>query len=73
MQSKWVDILTSAQLDAQYALTASIDPSFAERDRKWWESRTAQQLKQEMHYAWNCATGDSYQRARSYLSLMEAA
>lgn len=73
MQSKWVDILTPQQLNAQYDLTASIDPRFAKVDREWWESRTEQQLRCEKAYAWNCASGDSYQRAASYLSMMGAA
>lgn len=43
-KSPWVDILTTGELDARYALTASLDPRFAASQRRWYEARTAAEL-----------------------------
>ena len=64
--SKWNTILTAAELDAHYALTAKLDPSFAKNDRAFWESRTATQLKVLRSQAWNCNDADIYQMASTY-------
>lgn len=66
--SKWVDILTVEELDALYALTAKIDPSFARQDREWWESRSIAQLSALKHQAWLTNDADQFQRAGSYLA-----
>jgi hypothetical protein len=70
---KWNSVLTTEQMEAQYALTASIDPSFARADRQFWESRTAPQLRALKAGAWDACEPDTYQRAASYLALSAVA
>ena len=69
MASQWTDILSSAELDAQYALTASLDPAFARRQREFYEVRTIPQLQALAAQAWNCGDPDGYQLARSHAAL----
>lgn len=74
--SPWVHLLTAEELEARHALTARLDPGFAKREREFWETRTAAQLRVLEHQALRCADADQYQRARSYaarLDLAEAA
>ena len=66
---RWTDLLSREELDAQYALCATIDPAFARQDREWWESRTIPQLRVLRAQAWNIPDGDQWQRACSYLAL----
>lgn len=73
MESQWTDILSAAELDAQYALTASLDPAFARRQREFYEGRTVPQLQALATQAWNCCDPDGYQLARSHAALQEAA
>jgi hypothetical protein len=68
----WSKILSPAEIEAHHALTASIDLDFATGDRKWWQSRTANELRAEMNGSWNCNCGTTYQLARSYLAILEA-
>lgn len=69
MANAWSTILTQAELDAQYALTASLDPRFAKLEREWFLSRTANQLKATAAGAWDSNDPTTYQWARSYLAL----
>lgn len=68
MSSPWTTLLTAADLDARYALTASLDPAFARREREFYESRSANQLRALRTQAWNCSEGDAYQLAQTYLA-----
>ena len=71
--SAWNTILTAAELDAHYALTASLDPRFAKSERDFYESRTINQLRVLAAQAWDCNEPTGYQLARSYLALAVAA
>ena len=70
--SAWNAILTAAELDAHYALTASLDPRFAKSERTFYESRTPAQLRVLAAQAWDCCEPTGYQLARSYLALVVA-
>lgn len=70
--SQWTHILTKSEIDAHHALTASIDPSFARKQREFYESRTPSDLQVLKHEAWLCCTPDTYQLAASYLALHNA-
>ena len=69
-QSSWTHVLSRAELDTLHELTERLDPRFARSSKAFWESRTADQLETEKFYAWNASDADSYQKARSYLALM---
>lgn len=69
--SPWTCTLTADELEAHYTLTASIDPSFAKRERTFWESRTEGQLRALAAQAWNTNDSDQYQIARTYLAMRE--
>jgi hypothetical protein len=67
--SQWSKILTPAEIDAYHALIARLDAAFATGDRKWWMSRTADELRAEAAASWNANTPTTYQLARSYLAM----
>ena len=69
--SAWNTILTAPELDAHYALTASLDPRFAKGERTFYESRTPAQLRVLAAQAWDCCEPTGYQMARSYAALAE--
>jgi hypothetical protein len=69
--SAWNTILTAAELNAYYALTASLDLRFAKDERTFYESRTPAQLQVLAAQAWDCCDPTGYQMARSYNSLKE--
>jgi hypothetical protein len=64
--SQWSHILNRQEIDAYHSLTASIDPSFAAKDRAFYESRTDAQLDTLAAQAWNSNQPTPYQLARSY-------
>lgn len=66
MTNAWTDTLTTEQLEAYYTLTAKIDPAFAARDRKFWETRSYDQCNSLMFGAWQANNSDMYLMARSY-------
>lgn len=67
--SKWNTLLTAGELEALYALTKRLDPAFAARERKFWESRTTAQLETIVDQSWLCNDAESYQVAKSLLAL----
>lgn len=69
--SKWNEILDREQLDAQYALSASLDPGFAKRQRAFYDAQSADQLSALMHQSWLCNDPDGYQLARSHRALLK--
>ena len=69
--SPWNTILTAQELDAQYALTASLDPRFAREQRAFYEGRTLNQLRVHATQAWDCCEPTAYQLARSHAALVE--
>ena len=69
--SPWNTILTAQELDAHYAITASLDPRFAREQRAFYEGRTLNQLRVHATQAWDCCEPTSYQMARSYAPLAE--
>lgn len=69
--SQWSHILTADELDARFALTASLDARFARSQREWYETRTVNELRSAMNGAWNANDSDGYQLARSFLALKE--
>lgn len=68
--SHWSALLTREQIEAQRAITAKLDPTFAKLDAEFWDTRTADQLRNLAWGAWNCNEGGAYQMARSLLALM---
>jgi 5-methylcytosine-specific restriction endonuclease McrBC GTP-binding regulatory subunit McrB len=66
----WVDVLSQDELDELHETTASLDPSFAAASRRFWESRTENELSALVHQAWLSNDGDQYQLARSYRARM---
>lgn len=69
--SHWTDILSLADLDAHYALTASLDPRFAKAQRAFYENRTLEQLNALVAQAWRCNEPTSYQLARSHAAIVK--
>jgi hypothetical protein len=69
--SQWSDILFPAEIEARYALTASLDPRFAKSERDFYEGRTLNQLKALVAQAWDANEPTAYQLARSYAALAE--
>jgi len=68
MTSQWNTILDQAGLDAHYALTAQLDPAFAQREREFYNTRTVNQLRVLKDQAWLCNEPTGYQMAASYLA-----
>lgn len=71
MSNPWMDLMTAEELAARTAETAKLDPAFAARDKAFYESRTAGDLRSLATQAWNCSQSEGYQVARSYLALKE--
>lgn len=71
-QWPWSHILSREEIEAQHALTASLDPHFAREQRQFYEGRTASQLAVLASQAWNSNDPDGYQMARSYAALQVA-
>lgn len=69
----WGQAPTTAELEAAYALTASLDPAFAATDRAWWESRTLVQLQSQRGYAYNLSNEEMYARANYYIDRITGA
>ena len=69
--SPWNTILTAQELDAHYALTASLDPRFAREQRTFYEGRTLNQLRFHATQAWDCCEPTAYQLARSHAASHE--
>ena len=67
--SSWTHVLTPEQLAARHALTASLDPAFAERERRWYGARAESELRCLMYWAMNTAEDGAYQLGRTYLAL----
>ena len=70
MNNQWSHILTAAELDAHWALTAKLDPRFARQCREFYESRTASQLRVLVAQSWDCCEPTGYQLARSHAALL---
>ncbi len=64
--SQWVKVMTAQEIDDFYALTASLDPTFAQRQRAFYEGRTLDQLNAHAAQAWNCCDPTGYMLARSH-------
>lgn len=73
MASHWSHLLTRAEIDAQRATAAALDPAYARRDAEWWDSRTDAQLRAARVGAWDCNEGGTFQMASSLLALRGAA
>ena len=69
-QSQWTHILTPKELDATYALTAELDPSFAAAQREFYAARTVPELETLMHQAWMCSDSTAFQMARSHRAIL---
>lgn len=67
----WKDILTADQIDNFHKLTASLDPSFAAKERAFYESRTVAQCEMLAAESWLCNEGWRYQLARSYAAIKQ--
>lgn len=68
MTNAWTHTLTAAELEARYALTASLDPAFARREREFYERCTVNDLRALRTQAWNATQPDAYQLAQTYLA-----
>lgn len=73
MRSRWTHILSPDEIKAYHALTASLDPAYAARERAQYEAMTAADLRAAMHRAWLCNEDCRFQLARSYLAMIEPA
>lgn len=71
-QSQWSYVMSRKEVDAYHALTASLDPSFARREREFYESASVSALQAVASQAWNCCEPTGYQLARSYAALKES-
>lgn len=69
-QSQWTHILAQDEIDARFEQTRFLDERFAREERRFYATRTADQLRALIHQAWLCNDADGYQMARSYLALM---
>ena len=67
----WSTILTAAEIADFHARTAKLDPAFAERERLFYESRTADQLTTLAHQAWFSNDSTQYMLAKSYLAIVD--
>ncbi len=67
--SQWSHILSASELDSFHALTASLDPAFADSERAFYLSRTKAQLGSLAAGAWYANEPTGYQLARSYLAM----
>ena len=72
MASKFHHIMSRDELNARFAMTASLDPAFATRERRFYETRTEAELRAIAAQAWNCNDASNYRMAKSYLALMGA-
>ena len=66
--SGWTHILTASELEDLFAKTAALDPSYAARQRRFYENASDNDLRALMHQAWLCNEPDGYQLARSYMA-----
>ena len=62
-------ILTKNELNTFWAKSACLDPSFALKSKRFYEERSAAQLKALAAQAWSCNERDAHVLARSYLAL----
>ena len=69
MANRWNDILTREQLETMYSSTAQLDARFASEQRKFWETRTVNELHSLKGGAWYANDVECWQLARSYLEL----
>lgn len=65
----WTHLMTAAEIEERHALTARIDPAYAEREQQFYSSRTVPQLDVIAAQAWRADELDYYQLARSYAAL----
>jgi hypothetical protein len=71
MNPHWSKLLSAAEIEADFALTASLDPAFAGASRTFWATRSAGELRVLRDGAWLANDPDTYQMARSLLALEE--
>jgi hypothetical protein len=69
MNCRWSKLLSAAEIEADFALTASLDPVFASASRTFWATRSAGELRVLRDGAWLANDPDTYQMARSLLAL----
>jgi hypothetical protein len=72
-QSQWTKVLTAGEIEAHFALTASVDAAFARSQRAFYEARTAPELRALADQAWRCDEALGFMLARSYAALKGAA
>lgn len=65
----WTDVLSQEELDDLHEKTADLDPAFAAASRRYWASRTENELSALAQQAWLTNDPDQYQMARSYLAV----
>lgn len=66
MTSQWLKVLSPAEIDAYHALTATLDPAFAKREKEFYLSQTSDRLRVLAAQSWNANDSTGYQMARSY-------
>jgi hypothetical protein len=69
MQIEWNTVLTAAQIEEYLTTMAKLDPAFAANSRKFWETRTPDQLRVIRVQAWDYNGRENYVLANSYLAL----
>lgn len=70
--SRWTILLTADGITEYHAHTATVDASFARRQREFYEGRTAEDCDALAYQSWLCNEADGYQLARSYAALKRA-
>ncbi len=68
MKMKWDTVLTPAGIDAYHVLTEALDPAFAHKERKWYESRDHDELAALAKGAWDSNNKTTYVLAKSYIA-----
>ena len=67
--SQWSEVLSAEQLDARYAKVSKLDPSFAAKQRRWYDAQSKSALISAANGAWMANDPEGYQLARSHAAL----
>jgi len=68
----WHHVMTATEIEAHWARVAKLDFAFADRCRKFWESRDVGQLEALKFQAWNCNDREGFALAAAHLAKLAA-
>lgn len=66
----WSKLLSKEEIEARFALTASLDPRFAAQERTFYETRTVRQLEYIAAQSWATNEGEYFQLTKSLIAFM---